>query len=57
MGLRVIGEKLPTDPSGRFDTIGKNQSLSAIELNAYFTVAQDVAKTALEWSTKPRPEV
>ena len=24
MGLRVIGEKLPSDPSGRFDTIGKN---------------------------------
>ena len=53
-GLRMVGEKTPSDPSGRFDTIGKNQSLSALELKAYFSVAQEVAKTALEWSTKPR---
>ena len=27
MGIRINGEKLPDDPSGRFDTIGQNQSL------------------------------
>ncbi|MGB0144204.1 MAG: DUF1587 domain-containing protein, partial [Akkermansiaceae bacterium] len=50
MGIRINGEKLPDDPSGRFDTIGQNQSLTAMQLETYFKFAQEVAKTALHWA-------
>jgi hypothetical protein len=56
MGLQLNGEKLPDDPSGRFDTIGQNQSLSAIQLEKYFTFGQEIARTALEWAAKPSGE-
>ena len=56
MGIRINGEKLPDDPSGRFDTIGQNQSLTAIQLETYFKFAQEVAKTALHWACEPRQE-
>ena len=32
LGIRILAERLPTDPAGRFDTIGQNQSLSSIDL-------------------------
>ena len=54
MGIRINGEKLPDDPSGRFDTIGQNQSLTAMQLETYFKFAQEVAKTALHWACEPR---
>ena len=56
MGIRINGEKLPDDPSGRFDTIGQNQSLTAMQLESYFKFAQEVAKTALHWAYEPRQE-
>jgi hypothetical protein len=56
MGIRINGEKLPDDPSGRFDTIGQNQSLTAMQLETYFKFAQEVAKTALHWAYEPRQE-
>ena len=56
MGIRISGEKLPDDPSGRFDTIGQNQSLTAMQLETYFKFAQEVAKTALHWACEPRQE-
>ena len=55
-GLRFIAEKLPSDPSGRFDTIGQNQSLSALQLKNYYAVAQELSETALYWATQPRHE-
>ena len=54
MGIRINGEKLPDDPSGRFDTIGQNQSLTAMQLETYFKFAQEAAKTALHWACEPR---
>ena len=56
MGIRINGEKLPDDPSGRFDTIGQNQSLTAMQLDTYFKFAQEVARTALHWDCEPRQE-
>ena len=56
MGIRINGEKLPDDPSGRFDTIGQNQSLTAMQLETYFKFAQEVAKTALHWACEPRQQ-
>jgi hypothetical protein len=56
MGVRLNGEKPPDDPSGRFDTIGQNQSLSAMQLETYFTFAQEVARMALHWACTPRSE-
>ena len=57
MGLRVNGEKLPDDPIGRFDTIGQNQSLSALQLERYFDFGQEVARIGLHWAGQPRAEV
>lgn len=54
MGIRLRPDKLPDDPGGRFDTIGQNQSLSAIELEKYFAYGQEVARTALHWACEPR---
>ena len=56
MGVRLNGEKLPDDPSGRFDTIGQNQSLNAMQLERYFSFAQEVARMALHWARQPRSE-
>ena len=56
MGVRLNAEKLPDDPSGRFDTIGQNQSLSAMQLGTYFGFAQEVARMALHWACTPRSE-
>ena len=56
MGIRINGEKLPDDPSGRFDTIGQNQSLTAMQLETYFKFAQEVAKTALHSACEPRQQ-
>ena len=56
MGIRLSPDKLPDDPGGRFDTIGQNQSLSAIELEKYFAYGREVARTALHWACEPRQE-
>ena len=56
MGVRLRPDKLPDDPAGRFDTIGQNQSFSAIELEKYFSYGQEVARTALHWACEPRQE-
>jgi len=56
MGIRLLPDKLPDDSSGRFDTIGQNQSLSAIQLEKYFNYGQEVARTALHWACQPRQE-
>ena len=45
LGIRIMADGLPDDPSGRFDTIGQNQSLSSIDLENYFADA---------WSSAPR---
>ena len=56
MGIRLLPDKLPDDPAGRFDTIGQNQSLGAIELEKYFAYGREVARTALHWACEPRME-
>ena len=42
--------------SGRFDTIGQNQSLSSLDLENYFEQAQEVVRTAMHWAVLPREE-
>jgi hypothetical protein len=54
LGIRILAERLPTDPAGRFDTIGQNQSLSSIDLENYFEQAQEVVRTAMHWAVQPR---
>ncbi len=54
LGIRILAERLPTDPAGRFDTIGQNQSLSSIDLENYFEQAQQVVRTAMHWAVQPR---
>ncbi|MEM7600075.1 MAG: DUF1592 domain-containing protein [Verrucomicrobiota bacterium] len=56
MGIRLSPDKLPDDPDGRFDTIGQNQTLSAMYLEKYLTYGQEVARTALHWACEPRME-
>ncbi|MCP4885238.1 MAG: DUF1592 domain-containing protein, partial [Planctomycetaceae bacterium] len=56
LGIRILAERLPTDPAGRFDTIGQNQSLSSIDLENYFEQGQEIARTALHWAVQPRAE-
>ena len=56
MGVRLLPNELPDDPAGRFDTIGQNQSLGAIELEKYFAYGREVARTALHWACEPRLE-
>lgn len=54
MGIRIQAEALPEDPSGRFDTIGQNQSLTSIDLENYFEQAQEITRTAMHWAVLPR---
>ena len=54
MGINLDAEKLPDDASGRFDTIGKDQSFTSRRFEKYFSFAQDVSRTALHWALKPR---
>ena len=54
LGIRIMAEGLPDEPSGRFDTIGQNQSLTAIDLENYFEQAQEVVRTAMHWAVQPR---
>ena len=56
MGIRLDPTQLPDDPSGRFDTFGQNQSLTALQLENYFSFGQEVARTALHWACEPRLE-
>lgn len=56
MGVRLRPNELPDDPAGRFDTIGQNQSLGAMDLDKYFAYGQEVARTALHWACEPRME-
>ena len=56
LGIRIMAERLPDDPSGRFDTIGQNQSLSSLDLENYFEQAQEVVRTAMHWAVLPREE-
>ena len=56
MGVWLLPNELPDDPAGRFDTIGQNQSLGAIELEKYFAYGREVARTALHWACEPRLE-
>ena len=54
LGIRILAERLPDDASGRFDTIGQNQSLSSMHLENYFEQGQEVVRTAMHWAVKPR---
>ena len=54
LGIRILAERLPDDASGRFDTIGQNQSLSSMDLKNYFEQGQQVVRTAMHWALKPR---
>ena len=54
LGIRILALRLPTDPAGRFDTIGQNQSLSSIDLKNYFEQGQEVVRTAMHWAVQPR---
>ena len=54
MGIKFKMKHLPDDASGRFDTIGQNQSLSSMQLQKYFSAAQEIVKTSLFWAVKPR---
>ena len=54
MGIRIQAEALPEDPSGRFDTIGQNQSLTSIDLENYLSQGQEIARTAMHWAVLPR---
>ena len=56
LGIRIMAERLPDNPSGRFDTIGQNQSLSSLDLENYFEQAQEVVRTAMHWAVLPREE-
>ena len=56
LGIRIMAERLPDDPRGRFDTIGQNQSLSSLDLENYFEQAQEVVRTAMHWAVLPREE-
>ena len=56
LGIRIRAEDLPEDPSGRFDTIGQNQSLTAMDLENYFEQGQEIVRTALHWAVQPRAE-
>ena len=54
LGIRILALRLPDDASGRFDTIGRNQSLSSLDLENYFEQAQEVVRTAMHWAVQPR---
>ncbi|MDA7756921.1 DUF1592 domain-containing protein [Opitutales bacterium] len=54
LGIRIMAERLPDDASGRFDTIGQDQTLSSMDLENYFEQGQEVVRTAMHWALKPR---
>ena len=54
LGIRILAERLPDDASGRFDTIGQDQTLSSMDLENYFEQGQEVVRTAMHWALKPR---
>ena len=54
LGIRIVAERLPDDASGRFDTIGQDQTLSSMDLENYFEQGQEVVRTAMHWALKPR---
>jgi len=54
LGIRIMAERLPDDASGRFDTIGQDQTLSSMDLENYFEQGQEVVRTAIHWALKPR---
>ena len=54
MGIKFNVMKLPEDASGRFDTIGQNQSLSSMQLEKYFSFNREIVSTSLFWAVKPR---
>ena len=54
LGIRIMAERLPDDASGRFDTIGQDQTLSSMDLENYFEQGQEVVRTAMHWASKPR---
>ena len=54
LGIRIVAERLPDDSSGRFDTIGQDQTLSSMDLENYFEQGQEVVRTAMHWALKPR---
>ena len=54
LGIRIAAERLPDDASGRFDTIGQDQTLSSMDLENYFEQGQEVVRTAIHWALKPR---
>ena len=54
LGIRILAERLPDDASGRFDTIGQDQTLSSMDLENYFEQGQEVVRTAIHWALKPR---
>jgi hypothetical protein len=53
-GIRVNSKTLPDDASGRFDTIGQNQSLNAMQLDKLFAFNREVVRTAFFWAVQPR---
>ena len=57
LGIRILAERLPDDASGRYDTIGQNQSLSSMDLENYFEQGQEVVRTAMHWALKPRAKI
>ena len=57
LGIRILAERLPDDASGRYDTIGQNQSLSSIDLENYFDQGQQLVRTAMHWAVKPRAKI
>ena len=57
LGIRILAERLPDDASGRYDTIGQNQSLSSIDLENYFEQGQQLVRTAMHWAVKPRAKI
>ena len=56
LGIRILALKLPDDASGRFDTIGQDQTLSSLDLENYFEQGQEVVRTAIHWAMLPREE-
>ena len=54
LGIRILALKLPDDASGRFDTIGQDQTLSSLDLENYFEQGQEVVRTAIHWAMLPR---
>jgi hypothetical protein len=56
VGIRFSPKTLPDDASGRFDTIGQNQSLNAMQLDKLFAFNREVVRTAFFWAVQPRQQ-